>query len=134
MSHALVQRMSINLCRPFLRTLDFACRPYPQCVSELHEVVVLSCTLVLLSLWVGNLEPNSRHFLIGHLTGGFPLCSTTRNLFTHWDSCSVLDAISLIGGFLTFVSNFPYWLLFRGSFSCTACIWCMRKMHRVIGS
>jgi hypothetical protein len=66
MSHALVQRMSISLCQPFLRTLDFACHPYPQCVSELHEVVVLPCTLVLLSLWVGNLEPNSRHLLIGH--------------------------------------------------------------------
>jgi hypothetical protein len=37
MSHDLVQMMSINLFRPFLRTLDFACRPYPQCVSDLHE-------------------------------------------------------------------------------------------------
>jgi hypothetical protein len=66
MSHTLIQNMSISMCQPFLITLDFACRPYLQCVSELHEVVVLSCTLVLLSLWVGNLEPNSRHLLIGH--------------------------------------------------------------------
>jgi hypothetical protein len=65
MSHALVQRMFINLCRPFLRTLDFACRPYPQFVSESHEVVVLLCTLVPLSSLVGNLEPSSRHFIIG---------------------------------------------------------------------
>jgi hypothetical protein len=66
MSHALIPRMSIILCRPFLKTLDFACRPYTQCISKSHEVVVLTCTLVLLSLWVGNLEPSSRHLLIGH--------------------------------------------------------------------
>jgi hypothetical protein len=66
MSHDLVQRMSIILCRPFLETIDFACCPYPQCISDSHEVVVLPCTLVLLSLWVGNLEPNSWHLLIGH--------------------------------------------------------------------
>jgi hypothetical protein len=30
----------------------------------------------------------------------------TRHLFTHWDSCSVLDVISLIGGFVTFVNIF----------------------------
>jgi hypothetical protein len=65
MSHALVQRISISLCHPLLKTLDFACWPYPQYVSELHEVVVLPCTLVLLSLWVGNLEPNGRHLHIG---------------------------------------------------------------------
>jgi hypothetical protein len=65
MSHALVQRMSIRLYRPFIITIDFSCWSYPQCVSELHEVVVLLCTLLLLSLWLGNLEPNSRHLLIG---------------------------------------------------------------------
>jgi hypothetical protein len=65
MSHALVQRKSINMCWPLLRTLDFACRPYPQFVSESHDIVVLSCTLALLSSLVGNLEPNSRHFIIG---------------------------------------------------------------------
>jgi hypothetical protein len=65
MSHALVQRMYINLCHPFLRTLDFACRPYPQFVSESHEDVVLLRTMVLLSSLVGNLEPNNRHFIIG---------------------------------------------------------------------
>jgi hypothetical protein len=65
MSHALVQRMSIILCRPFLKTIEFSCQPYPQCVLELHEAIVLPCTLVLLSLWVGNLEPNSRDILIG---------------------------------------------------------------------
>jgi hypothetical protein len=36
MPHALVQRNSINLCLPLLRNLDFACRPYPQFVSESH--------------------------------------------------------------------------------------------------
>jgi hypothetical protein len=66
MSHALVQRKSINLCRPLLINLDFACRPYPQFVSESHDTVVLSCTVALLSPLVGNLEPNSRHFIIGH--------------------------------------------------------------------
>jgi hypothetical protein len=66
MSHALVQRMSINLCRPFLITLDFACRTHPQFVLESHEVVVLLLTLVLLSSLVGNLEPKSWHFIIGH--------------------------------------------------------------------
>ena len=43
------------------------------------------------------------------LTGWFPFFSTTRHLwhlFTLWNSCSVLDAISLIGGFLAFVNNF----------------------------
>jgi hypothetical protein len=65
MSHAIVQRISISLCRLILRTLDFTCRSYPQCVSELHEVVVLPCIVVLLSLWVGNLEPRSRHPIIG---------------------------------------------------------------------
>jgi hypothetical protein len=64
MSHALFQRMSIIPCDPFLRTLDFPCRPYPQCVSESHEVVVLACTLVLLSLWVGNIEPKNWRILI----------------------------------------------------------------------
>jgi hypothetical protein len=59
MSRALIQRMSISMCRLFLKTLEFSCRPYPQCVLELHEVVVLPCALVLLSLWVGNLEPNN---------------------------------------------------------------------------
>jgi hypothetical protein len=29
-----------------------------------------------------------------------------RHLFTLWDLCSVLDSISLIGGFLAFVSSF----------------------------
>jgi hypothetical protein len=66
MSHALVQRKSINLCRPFLRTLDFECQPYPQFVSESHDTMVLSCTLTLLSSLVGHLEPSSRHFIIGH--------------------------------------------------------------------
>jgi hypothetical protein len=65
MSHALVQRKSINLCRPLLRNLDFACRPYPQFVSESHDTMVLSCTLALLSSLVGHLEPNNRHFIIG---------------------------------------------------------------------
>ena len=65
------------------------------------------------------------------LIGGFPLCSKATNLFTHWDSCSVLDAIILIDGFLDFIYNLPYWLLFKGSFSCTACIWHMRKTHMV---
>jgi hypothetical protein len=65
MSHALVQRMSISLCRPFLRTLNFACRPYPPSVSELHEDVFLPCTLVLLSLCVGNIEANNQYLLIG---------------------------------------------------------------------
>jgi hypothetical protein len=65
MSHALVQRKSINLCLPFLRTLDFACQSYPQFVSESHDVVVLSRTLVLLSSLVGNLEPINQHFIIG---------------------------------------------------------------------
>jgi len=64
LSHALVQRKPISLCHPFLRTLEFACRPYPYCVSESHESVVLPHTLVLLSLWVGKLEPNNQHLLI----------------------------------------------------------------------
>jgi hypothetical protein len=58
MSHALGERKSISRCHPFLRTLDFACQPYPQCISKSHEVVVLMCTMRLLSLWVVNLEPN----------------------------------------------------------------------------
>jgi hypothetical protein len=66
MSHALVQRKSFNLCRPLLRTLDFACQPYPQFVSKSHDIVVLSCTLALLSSLVGNLEHNNRHFIIVH--------------------------------------------------------------------
>jgi hypothetical protein len=49
MSHALVQRKSINLCWPFLRTFDFVCWIYPQFVSELHDTLVLSLTMVLLS-------------------------------------------------------------------------------------
>jgi hypothetical protein len=129
MSHSLVQRNSINLCRPFLITLDFACQPYPQFVSESHDTMVLQCTLAILSSLVGHLEPSSRHFIIGSLTRWFPLCSTTRHLFTLWDLCSVLDAIILNGGFLTFVESFHHWLLFRVSFSCTACIWHTRKMH-----
>jgi hypothetical protein len=64
MSHALFQRNSIHMCQPFLKILDFACRPYPQLVSESHDIVFLSRTLVLLSSLVGNLEPNSRHFII----------------------------------------------------------------------
>jgi hypothetical protein len=40
------------------------------------------------------------------LNGGFPLCSTTINIFTHWDSWSGLDSISLVGGFLPFVEVF----------------------------
>jgi hypothetical protein len=65
MFHALVQRKFINLCRPLLRTLDFAYQPYPQFVSESHDIVVLLCTLALLSSLVGNLEPNSQNFIIG---------------------------------------------------------------------
>jgi hypothetical protein len=42
----------------------------------------------------------------------------TRNISTHWDSCSILDSISPIGGFLAFVDRFHYWLLFKGSLSC----------------
>jgi hypothetical protein len=66
MSHALVQRMFINVCQPFLITLDFSCQSYAQFVLESHEVVVLLHTLVLLSSLVGNLEPSSQHFIIGH--------------------------------------------------------------------
>jgi hypothetical protein len=66
MSHSFVQRMSSNLCQPLLRTIDFACHSYHQCVSELHKVVVLLYTLVLLLSLVGKLEPNNRHFIIGH--------------------------------------------------------------------
>jgi hypothetical protein len=66
MSHALVQRKSINLCHPLLKNLDFACRPYPQFILESHDTLVLSCTLALLSSLVGHLEPNNRHFIIGH--------------------------------------------------------------------
>jgi hypothetical protein len=65
MSHALVQRKSINLCRPLLRNIDFAYRPYRQFVSESHDTMVLSCTLALLSSLVGHLEPNNQHFIIG---------------------------------------------------------------------
>jgi len=68
------------------------------------------------------------------LTGWFPLFSMTKHLFTLWDSCSVLDAISLIGGFLTFFSSFHHWLVIRGSFSCIDYIWYTRKTHRVVGS
>ena len=88
MSHGLVQRMSIILCRPFLITLDFACHPYPQCVSDLHEVVVLSFTLVLLSSLLGNLEPNSRHLLIGHWIRGFP-CVRGKEIYSHIGICVV---------------------------------------------
>jgi hypothetical protein len=59
MPHALIQRMSINLCQPSLGNLDFSCWTYPQCVLELHEVVVLLRTLVLLSSLVGNIEPKN---------------------------------------------------------------------------
>jgi hypothetical protein len=59
MSHDIVQRNSIGLCRPLLITVDFACRPYPQFVLESHDTLVLSCTLALISSLVGNLEPNS---------------------------------------------------------------------------
>jgi hypothetical protein len=65
MSHALVQRKSINLCQPILRNLDFACRPYPQLVLESHDTMVLSCTPTLLSSLVGHLEPINQHFIIG---------------------------------------------------------------------
>ena len=76
MSHTLSQRIFIILCQSFLITLDFACQPYPQCVSESHEVVVL------LSLLVGNLEPSSRHLLIGHWLGGFP-CVRWQEIYSH---------------------------------------------------
>jgi hypothetical protein len=66
MYHALIQRMSITMCQPFIRTLDFSCQAYPQCVLELHESIVLPCTLVLLALWAGKIEYNSQHLLIGH--------------------------------------------------------------------
>jgi hypothetical protein len=65
MSHAIVQRKSINMCQPLLKNLDVAYRPYPQFVSESHGIEVLSCTLALLSSLVGNLEPNNQHFIIG---------------------------------------------------------------------
>jgi hypothetical protein len=65
MSHALVQRKSHNLRRP-LRNLDFACWTYPQFVSESHDTMVLSCTMALLASLIGHLEPNNRHFIIGH--------------------------------------------------------------------
>ena len=83
MSHALVQRKSINMCWPLLRTLDFACRPYPQFVSESHDIVVLLFTLVLLSSLVGNLEPKNRHFIIGHWLGGFP-CVRQQYIYSHF--------------------------------------------------
>jgi hypothetical protein len=56
---------SLSTCVVHSSELDFACRPYPQFVSESHDSVVLSCTLALLSSLVGNLERNSRHFIIG---------------------------------------------------------------------
>jgi hypothetical protein len=49
MSHALVQRKSINLLQPLLKNLDFACQSYPQFVSESHDTMVLLCILALLS-------------------------------------------------------------------------------------
>jgi hypothetical protein len=66
MPHALVQRKSINLCRALLRNIDFSYRPYPKFVSKSDDTLVLSCTLALLSSLVGHLEPNNRHFIIGH--------------------------------------------------------------------
>ena len=82
MSHALVQMMFINLCLPFLRNLDFACHPYPQFVLASHDTAVLSHTLALLSLLVGNLEPNSQPFTIGHGMGGFP-CVRWQDIYSH---------------------------------------------------
>ena len=83
MSHALVQRNSIKLCWPLLRTLDFACRPYPQFVSESHDTLVLWCTLALLSSLVGHLEPNNRHFIMVHWMGGFP-CVQWQDIYSHF--------------------------------------------------
>jgi hypothetical protein len=59
MPHALVQMKSINLCWPLLITVDFACHPCPEFVSESHYTLVLLCTLDLLSSLVGHLEPNN---------------------------------------------------------------------------
>jgi len=88
MSHALVQRKSINLCWSLLRNLDFACWSYPQFVSESHDTMVLSCTLALLSSLIGRLEPINRHFIIGHWLGGFP-CVRRKDIYSHFRICVV---------------------------------------------
>jgi hypothetical protein len=66
MSHALVQRKSHNLCQSLLRNIDFACQPYPQFASKSHDTMVLSRTLALLASSISHIEPNNRHFIIGH--------------------------------------------------------------------
>ena len=88
MSHALVQRKSINLCWPLLINLGFACRPYPHFLSESHDTMVLSCTLALLASSVGHLEPNNWHFIIGHWLGGFP-CVQRQDIYSHIGICVV---------------------------------------------
>ena len=134
MSHALVQWKSINLCRPLLKNLGFACRPYPQFVSESHDTLVLWCTLALFSSLVGHLEPNNQHFIMGRWLGGFP-CVRRQDIYLHIG----IRAMSWMPLALLVVSSplstvFHHWLLFRGSFLCTACNWHTQKTHRVIGS
>jgi hypothetical protein len=66
------------------------------------------------------------------LTKWFPLCSATRTLFTHWDSCNTLYSIFPIGGFLTFVTRIHYWLLLRVSLLSTIYIWYMLDTYFVV--
>ena len=134
MYHVLVQRKSINLCRPLLRNIDFACWPFPQFVSESNDTMVLSCTLTVFASSIGHLEAENRHFIIGRWLSGFPYVQW-QDISSHFGIC----AVSWIPLALLVVSSplsifFHHWLLFRGSFSCTACIWHTRKTHRVVGS
>jgi hypothetical protein len=88
MSHAFVQRMFISMYRPFLRTLDFARQLYPQHIPKSHEVLVLPCTLVLLSLWVVTLKPTVNISLLVVDWGGFP-CVRQQEIYSHIGICAM---------------------------------------------
>jgi hypothetical protein len=95
MCYALVQRMSIHMCRPFLRTLEFACQSYPQCVSKSHEDVFLPCILVIITLWV-TLNPKV----------------DISSLVANWGVSLVFDdkkSIHTLGFMQCLVCHYPYW-------------------------
>ena len=116
-----------SLIRSFLSYVDSACWSF----LIYHRVVVLPGTVGLLSLLVGDSELSRWLLIIGCSLSGFP-CVQNQEIYSHIGICAMIwIPLDPIVGFLTSVSIFHHWLLFRGSLLHATCILYVRDTHIV---
>jgi hypothetical protein len=66
------------------------------------------------------------------LTEWFPMCSTSRPLFTLWDLCSTLDSIFIIGGSPHLCQWFSLSIIAQRVSFMHYSIWCMRETYSMV--